>query len=150
MLSPELQLLGRILTRPDQAAYISDDVLTGLGPDAAALKAVVEFFRRSPQNTLGQASAYFEGTEHAMRITDALNEPLLKQAESPDFDLAVEVGDLVESLRKERLARRGAELLRLVESGQATAAQRVEYEQHWARLATANSGNPSPEERSKL
>jgi DNA primase len=150
MLSPELQLLGRILTRPDQVAYIPDDVLPGLGPEGAALKAVVEFFRRSPQNTLGQASAYFEGTEHATRITEALNEPLLKQAESPDFDLAVEVGDLVETLRKERLARRGAELLRLVESGQATAAQQAEYEQHWARLATANSGNPSPEERSKL
>jgi DNA primase len=150
MLSPELQLLGRILTRPDQVAYIPDDVLPGLGPEAAALKAVVEFFRRSPQNTLGQASAYFEGTEHATRITEALNEPLLKQAESPDFDLAVEVGDLVETLRKERLARRGAELLRLVESGQATTAQQAEYEQHWARLATANSGNPSPEERSKL
>ena len=150
MLSPELQLLGRVLTRPQQVAYIPDDVLTGLGPDAAALKAVVEFFRRSPQNTLGQASAYFEGTEHATRITEALNEPLLKQAESPDFDLAVEVGDLVETLRKERLARRGAELLRLVESGQATAAEQAEYEQHWARLATANSGNPSPEERSKL
>jgi DNA primase len=150
MLSPELQLLGRVLTRPDQVAYIPDDVLPGLGPEAAALKAVVEFFRRSPQNTLGQASAYFDGTEHATRITEALNEPLLKQAESPDFDLAVEVGDLVETLRKERLARRGAELLRLVESGQATAAQQAEYEQHWARLATANSGNPSPEERSKL
>jgi DNA primase len=150
MLSPELQLLGRVLTRPDQAAYIPDDVLPGIGVEGATLKAVVEFFRRSPQNTLGQASAYFEGTEHAARITEALAEPLLKQAESPDFDLAVEVGDLVETLRNERLARRGDELMRLVASGQATAAQKAEFEQHLARLATAKSGNPSPEERSKI
>jgi DNA primase len=150
MLSPELQLLGRVLTRPDQAAYIPDDVLAGAGPEAAALRAVVEFFRRSPQNTLGQASAYFDATEHAARITEALNEPLLKQAESPDFDLAGEVGDLVETLRNERLARRGAELMRLVASGQASAEEKAEFEQHLATLATAKSGNPSPEERSKL
>jgi DNA primase len=150
MPSPALQLLGRVLTRPDLVAYIPDDVLTGPGAEGATLRAVVEFFRRSPQNTLGQASAYFEGTEHAARITEALNEPLLKQAESPDFDLGVEVGDLVETLRNERLARRGDELMRLVVSGQATAAQRAEYDQYMAQLATAKSGNPSPEERSKL
>jgi DNA primase len=150
MLSPELQLLGRVLSRPDQAAYIPDDVLTGLGEDASTLKAVVEFFRRSPQNTLGQASAYFEGTEHAMKISEALAEPLLKQAESPDFDLGVEVGDLVETLRNQRLSRRGDELMRLVASGEATPAQKAEFEQHLAQLATAKSGNPSPEERSKL
>jgi DNA primase len=150
MLPPELQLLGRLLTRPDQAAYVPDDVLTGIGSDAAALKAVVEFFRRSPQNTLGQASAYFEETEHFSRITEALAEPLLKQAESPDFDLAVEVGDLVETLRNQRLARRRDELMRIVASGAATADQKAEYDRHMATLATAKSGNPSPEERSKL
>lgn len=150
MASPELQLLGRVLTRPDQAAYIPDDVLIGIGADAAALKAVVEFFRRSPQNTLGQASAYFDGTEHAARITEALNEPLLKQADSPDFDLGVEVGDLVETLRNEGLSRRGNELMRLVASGEATPEQKAEFERHLARLATVKSGNPSPEERSKL
>jgi DNA primase len=150
MLPPELQLLGRLLTRPDQAAYVPDDVLTGIGSDAAALKAVVEFFRRSPQNTLGQASAYFEETEHFSRITEALDEPLLKQAESPDFDLAVEVGDLVETLRNQRLARRRDELMRIVASGAATADQKAEYDRHMATLATAKSGNPSPEERSKL
>jgi len=79
-----------------------------------------------------------------------LDEPLLIQADRPDFDLAVEVGDLVETLRNQRLARRRDELMRIVASGTATADQKAEYDQHMASLATAKSGNPSPEERSKL
>ena len=79
-----------------------------------------------------------------------MNEPLLKQAESPDFDLAVEVGDLVQTLRNERLARRADELMRRVVSGQATPAERAEYDHYMGNLATVKAGNPSPEERSKF
>jgi hypothetical protein len=125
-------------------------VLGAPGAEAAALKAVVEFFRRAPQNTLGQASAYFEGSEHQAAITNALNEPLLKQAESPDFDLNAEAADLIERLREDRVGRRSRELMRLIEEGRATPEQRAEYGELNARLAVTKSGNPSSEERSKL
>ncbi len=146
----ELRLLGRILVRPELAAGIPDDALRGQGPGAAALRAAAAFFRGQPGATLGQASAYFEGSEHQPAIADALSEPLLNQADSPDFDMASEVVDLIEKLRGEQLARRRTELVRLLDAGTATPEQRAEYDELHARLATAKSGNPSPEERSKL
>ena len=75
-----------------------------------------------------------------------MNEPLLNQADSPDFDMATEVGDLVEKLRGEHLARRHDELARLLDAGTATPEQEAEY----ASLAVAKSGNQPKEERSKL
>jgi DNA primase len=150
MASPEAQLLGRVLVRPEVASRIPADLLQGSGPDAAALQAVIEFFRRHPGNTLGQASAYFEGTPYQAAIATALNEPLLKQVESPDFDLEAEVGDLVERLLTQSRARRSDELFRLVEAGTATPAQMAEYNELNARLGAAKSGNPSPDARSKL
>jgi DNA primase len=148
--SGESRLLGRVLVRPEVAASIPDEVLRGQGPDAGALRAVVEFFRADPTLKLGQASAYFEGSEHGAAISAALSEPLLNQADSPDFDMASEVSDLIEKLRGESLSRRRSELSRLVEAGTATPAQEAEFGDLLTRLATSKSGNPPAEERSKL
>ncbi len=142
----ESRLLARILMRPELAGAVPGDAMTGSGPECAALRAVVDYFQADPRPTLGQASAYFEGSEHQASITEALNEPLLNQAESPDFDMATEVGDLVEKLRGEHFARRHNELARLLDAGTATPEQQAEY----ASLAVAKSGNQPKEERSKL
>lgn len=147
---PERQLLALLLARPELVAGIPDEVLDGPGADAGALRVVVDFFRREPSRTLGQASAYFDGSEHHVAIVQALAEPLLKQAESPDFDYGAEADGLVEKMGEERRARRASELLRLMEAGEATAEQRAEFQAHHARLATAKSGNPAPEGRSKV
>ena len=146
----ESKLLGRILVRPELAATVPPDVLNGHGPEAAALRAVLEFFRADTKRTLGQASAYFEGSEFQAPIVEALAEPLLNQADSPDFDLAAEIGGLVEKLRAEHLARRRGELARLLDAGTATPEQEAEYGRLHASLATSKSGNPPAEERSKL
>jgi hypothetical protein len=99
---------------------------------------------------LGQASAHFEGSEHQALISEALNEPLLNQAESPDFDLVAEGRDLVEHMLADKRARRSAELLPLVAGGIATPEQKAEYEALIQRLSVARQGNAGPEERSKL
>jgi DNA primase len=148
MTPPEAQLVGRLLLRPDLAASIPDEVIAGPGPEVAGLRALVEFFRRDPQATLGQASAYFEGSEHQAAITNALNEPLLNQAEGPDLDIAAEVDDLVARLRDDSLARRRGELMRLVQAGTCSLAEKAEFDDLMLRLATSKSGNPSPESRS--
>jgi hypothetical protein len=114
------------------------------------LRAVVAYFRADPRLTLGQASAYFAHTDHSAVIAEALAEPLLNQSESPDFDIAAEAHDLVERLRGDSLNRRRSELTLLVEAGTATPEQKAEYGELLARLATSKSGNPVPEERSKL
>ena len=146
----ESRLLARILARPELAARVPDDVLTGTGADASALRAVVSYFREDPRRTLGQASAYFEGSEHQGAITEALGDPLLKQADSPDFDHAAEVNSEVEKLRNEQRASRHRELLKRLEEGTATAQEQDEYRALQTWLASAKSGNPVPEARSKL
>jgi hypothetical protein len=79
-----------------------------------------------------------------------LEYPLLNQPESPNLDLAAEVSDLIEKLRRDSMDRRRVELLGLVQAGTATTEQRAEYESLFASMAAAKSGNPLPEERSKL
>ncbi len=142
----ESKLLGRILVRPELSAVVPGDAMTGSGLEGAALRAVVAYFQEDPARTLGQASAYFEGSEYQASITEALGEPLLNQAESPDFDMATEVDDLVRRLRADHLARRHNELARLLDAGTATPEQQAEY----ASLAMIKSGNQPKEERSKL
>jgi len=146
----EWNLLGRIVNHPKLVSLVPDDALTGLGPDADALRAVVAFVRTNPAATMGQVSAYFEGSEIAARIASAAEEPLLNQVDSADFDLASEVGALVEALRNDALSRRRRELTLLVDAKTATPEQEAEYRQLLERLAVAKSGNPASEERSKL
>jgi hypothetical protein len=138
-----------VLWRPDLAHLVPVAAIDGSAPEYAALKAVVSYFGEDSGRNLGQASAYFEGSEHHPVIVEALGEPLLKQAESPDFDYESEIRGAVERLEEEQRTRRGSELLRLVASGEATPEERAEFEHFHAQLATAK-GNPVPEERSKF
>ena len=119
-------------------------------PESATLRAVGAYFREDPSRTLGQASAYFEGSEHQAALEESLADPLLDQADSPDLDLEAEVLGLVEKLRGDQLARRRTELAQLLAAGTATPEQTAEYNRLFASLQTAKSGNPTPEARSKI
>ncbi len=146
----ESKLLARILLRPELAASVPLEAITTQTPESATLRAVLTYFAEDSHRNLGQASAYFEGSEHQQAIEESLIEPLLHQADSPDLDLGAEVSDMVEKLRGDQLTRRRAELARLLDAGTATPEQRAEYDELYTRLATAKSGNPSPEARSKF
>ena len=91
------------------------------------------------------ASAYFEGSEHSQLISEAMQEPLLKQAESPDFDEGAEVDGIIERFRQGRLGRRKEQLLALLQEGTATAADKAEYHELHARLATGRAGTSDAE-----
>jgi DNA primase len=147
--TPEWNLLGRVVNRPDLASLIPDDALRGVGPDAETLRAVVAFARANPGAHKGQVSAYFEGSEHQDRVASASAEPLLDQSDSPDFDFASEVGALVDTLRNETLNRRRSELTLLVEARTATPEQEAEYRQLLERLATAKAGTSPAEAQPK-
>jgi hypothetical protein len=83
-------------------------------------------------------------------MAEALQDPLLKQAESPDFNVEAEVKGAVAQLVADRRASRHQELLVRVQEGTATPAEQAEYNDLWTQISAAKSGNPSPEERSKL
>jgi DNA primase len=147
---PEARLLAMVLHQLELAARVPLDVVPGSGPEAAALRAVLTLQQQQPGLNLGQVSAYFEGSEHQPAMTDALQDPLLNQPESPHLDLAAEVAGLVEKLRRDSMDRRRTELAGLVQAGTATSEQRAEFDRLLATLATTKSGNQVPEERSKL
>jgi len=147
---PEARLLAMVLHQLELAAAVPPDVVPGSGAEAAALRAVLALRREQPGLNLGQVSAYFEGSEHQPAMTDALQDPLLNQPESPNLDLAAEVAGLVEKLRRDSMDRRRTELAVLVQAGTATSEQRAEFDRLLATLATTKSGNQVPEERSKL
>jgi DNA primase len=144
----ELKLLARILLKPELAGTIPEDALKGSGSEAETLRTVVGYLRENP-STLGQASAYFAGSEHEAVIEEALAEPLLNQGEETEFNLEPEVEGIVEKLRAEQQARRGAELMRLMVAGNATPAEKAEYAELHAQLASSKTGNPTVESRSK-
>jgi hypothetical protein len=139
-----------VLHQLDLAPLVPQEVLSGSGPETAALRALTQLLQPQPGLTLGQVSAYFEGSEHQAAITAAFGDPLLNQPESPHLDLAAEVAATVEQLRRDSMDRRRTELMGLVQAGTATSEQRAEFDRLLASLATAKSGNPLPEERSKL
>ena len=149
-ISLESKLLARVLLRPELARAIPLEVITSQTPESATLRAVSAYFAEDPVRTLGQASAYFAGSEHQAPLEESLVEPLLNQADSPDLDLGAEVHDMIERLRGDQMTRRRSELARLLDAGTATPEERAEYDELYARLATAKSGNPSPEARSKI
>jgi DNA primase len=146
----EARLLAMLLYQLDLAPTVPLDVLAGSGPEVAALRALVSLLQSHPGLNLGQVSAHFEGGEHQAPISDALGDPLLNQPESPHLDLAAEVAATVEKMRRDSMDRRRTELMGLVQAGTATSEQRAEFDRLLASLATAKSGNPVPEERSKL
>jgi hypothetical protein len=139
-----------LMHQVELASAIPPEVLTGSGPDVAALRALVAFVRENPGTHLGKVSAYFEGSEYWEAMNEARQDPLLNQPESPNLDLAAEVAATVERLRRDSMDRRRTELAVLVDAGTATSAQQGEFDRLMTTLATAKSGNPPPEERSKL
>jgi DNA primase len=147
---PEARLLGLVLHRLDLAAGIDELAMQAPGADTAALRAVVELARAQPGIRLGQVSAYFEGSEHYPAIESALADPLLAEADDPEFDAAGEAADLVEKLRRDSMDRRRVELLGLLQAGTASTEDRAELRRLMDSLAAAKSGNPPAEERSKL
>jgi DNA primase len=149
--SNAVRLLALLLNNPARVAAVPEiDLIGEMGADLATLRAVTAFFRENQQRNAAMASAYFEGSEHASIISEALQEPLLKQAESPDFDEAAEVEGLVDRFRQARLSRRKEQLLRRLEAGTATAAEKAEYGDLQTRLATARAGTAAPEAGTKF
>jgi len=147
---PESRLLGLVLHRLDLVAGIDELAMQAAGADTAALRAVVELVRAQPGIRLGQVSAYFEGSEHYPAIESALADPLLAEADDPEFDAAGEAADLMEKLRRDAMDRRRVELLGLLQAGTASTEDRAELRRLMDSLAAAKSGNPPAEERSKL
>ena len=144
----QTHLLALVAARPEIAGVVSAEA--SQVESFQTLSEVVRFFAEDPARTLGQANAYFEGTDHAALLSAAVANPLYKQAESPDFHVEEEEVAVLDRLRAEQMARRSEELLRLFEAGTATERDRAEYQDLHARLARAKSGNPPPEERSEL
>ena len=147
---PEARLLALLLHRVGLAASVASEDVVGSSPEACALRAVLGLLKDQPQLTLGQVSAYFQGSDLYPNIAEALVDPLLKQADSPDFDWEAEVTGLVEGLRRDSIDRRRTELMGLVQAGTATPEQHAEFDRLLTTLATSKSGNPPTEERSKL
>jgi hypothetical protein len=145
-----MRLLALLFNNPELVARVPDEEIAGISSELATLRAVTAFFREDPRRNAAMASAYFEGSEHASLIWDALQEPLLKQAESPNFDEEAEVQGIVERLQQGRLGRRKEALFERVEAGVATPAEKAEYMELQARLATARAGNPAAEAGSKF
>ena len=148
--SNPIRLLALLLHNPALVERVPDGELTGIGAEVGTLREVSRFFREDRRRNAGMASAYFEGSEHAATISEAMQEPLLKQVESPDFDEGAEVDGLVDRFRRARLGRRKEQLVELMRAGTATAADEAEYRDLQARLATARSGTPAAEAGSKL
>jgi len=148
--STEARLLARVLLQPSLAPMVPPEAIRGFGPDVGTLRAVLDFLAENPAATLGQASAYFSGSEHEASIEAALDDPLLHQAEGDDLDLEAEAKALIEKLLGDQQARRRSELARLLDAGTATPEQRAEYDALFARMASVKGGNPTPEVGSKL
>jgi DNA primase len=148
--SLEAKLLARILQRPELALEIPAEAVPATGPEARALLAAVRYFSEDASRTAGQASAYFEGSEHEAILREAMADPLLIQADSPDMDIEGEVADFVKRLRQSSSARRAEELVLRIQSGDASPAEQAEFVSLHEQLKVDKSGNPPTEERSKL
>ena len=148
--SLESKLLARILQRPDLAATLPPEAITAVGAESQALRAVLAYFGADSKRTAGQASAYFEGTEHAGIVAECMADPLLIQADSPDMDIEGEVADFVAQLQRTRAARRSQELAALMDAGTASPQEQDEYRSLHEQLKAEKTGNPPTEERSKL
>ena len=140
------QLMTLVLARPEIAPRVPQALLAGVGPDWEQLRELVRVFTDDPATKWGQVSDYFSGPA----IEDSLADPLYEEASHPDFDIDAQVRDVVERLREGHLAKRSDELAQLMVEGVATEAQKAEYREITAHRATAKSGNPSPEARSKF
>ncbi|HST01751.1 MAG TPA: DNA primase, partial [Usitatibacter sp.] len=148
--APQARLLALVLHDVGLAREVPLEVISGASAEATALKALLQLLHGQPGLNLAQVSAHFDGAELWQTMAEALQDPLLKQAESPDFNVEAEVQGAVAQLVADRRASRHQELLVRVNEGTATAAERAEYNDLWTQISAAKSGNPSQEERSKL
>jgi len=148
--APQARLLALVLHDVGLASQVPAEVIAGTTPDINALRALLQLLHRQPGLNLAQVSAHFEGSELWQAMSEALRDPLLKQAESPDFNVEAEVQGAVAQLAADRRASRHQELLVRVQEGTATPAEQAEYHDLWTQISAAKSGNPSQEERSKL
>jgi DNA primase len=148
--SHPVRLLALLFNNPSLVARAPESELVGLGADMGTLRAVSAFFREDRSRNAAMASAYFEGSEHSQLISEAMQEPLLKQAESPDFDEGAEVDGIIERFRQGRLGRRKDALLERLKAGTATEAEQAEYHELHARLATGRAGTSGVEAGSKF
>jgi hypothetical protein len=69
------KLLALLLWRPELARLIPPEAVEGLGHETSTLREVLAFFAEDERRNLGQASAYFGGTEHEALILEALQNP---------------------------------------------------------------------------
>src|SRR5690606_6685768 len=144
----EAHLLALISARPEAAANIDPSLLDE--DELPTFSELVRFFAEDSRRTWGQANAYFADTAHASKLSDALQNPLYKQAEDPDVHVEEEIAAAVGRLRNERMGRRSDELLRLIVSEEATEADKAEYQDLHVRLARSKAGSPPTEERSEF
>jgi DNA primase len=147
--SLEAKLLARILQRPALALEVPVEAVRSGSAEARALAAAIDFFSEGSARTAGQASAYFEGSEHESIVREAMADPLLIQADSPDMDIEGEVADFVKRLRQSSSARRAEELVLRIQSGDASPEEEAEYVSLHEQLKAEKTGNPPTEERSK-
>ena len=148
--SPQARLLALVLHDVALAREVPPEVISGASAEATALRALLQLLHDQPGLNLAQVSAHFDSSELWQAMAEALQDPLLKQAESPDFNVEAEVKGAVAQLVADRRASRHQELLVRVQEGTATPAEQAEYNDLWTQISAAKSGNPSPEERSKL
>jgi len=147
---PQARLLALVLHDVRLASRVPAELVSGVSAEAVALKALLKLLHDQPDLNLAQVSAHFDSSEAWQAMAEALQDPLLKQAESPDFNVEAEIEGAVAQLRADQLASRHKELLVRVQDGTATPAEQAEYHDLWTRISAAKSGNPPQEERSKL
>ncbi len=146
----ESRILARVLHEPALALRIPPELIRTFNAEGAALKEVALYFAADHRRTMGQASAYFDGTEHFATISASLEDPLLNQVEDPDIDYVAEIDHMVEELRLQKAGERRSELVQLLAQGDLTGEQRSELEGLMVALATEKSGTPPAEPRSKV
>ena len=83
-------------------------------------------------------------------IEESLNDPLLKQADSPDFDLEAELKGAVDRIRSDLVDRRRTELMVRKEEGSLTPDEEAELRGLVVALSASKSGNQGSEEVSNL
>ncbi len=146
----ESRLLARVLHQPSLAAMIPTELIRTYNAEGGALKEIVAYFAEDPTRTMGQASAYFDGTEHAVTLMSSLEDPLLNEVDDPDIDYVAEIDHMVGELRLLKAGERRSELVQLLGQGDLTGEQRAELEGLMSSLATEKSGIPPTEPRSKF
>ncbi|MGE0355549.1 MAG: DNA primase [Burkholderiales bacterium] len=145
----ELQILQRVLRRPDLARRVDPDLVPENAAEGRALHAMLAFAREGEDGlTLGQVIAHFEGSEHAAALDAAIGSgSLLDEVPEAELDLEAELSGLLDRLGLQRSERRKAELENRAQDGPLSDAERAELAAlaaHQAAAKGVNSGLESP------